>query len=66
MRKIAGLSDEEEKRKGSKNRSKHTRKRIRQDEKNFFEKFKTVSSMFRYRFASAFVRFQNMFLLAEH
>jgi len=38
------LSDEEQKRKGPKNRPKHTRKRIHQDEKNFLEKFKTVSN----------------------
>ncbi|WP_158100084.1 hypothetical protein [Bacteroides sp. An51A] len=39
----SGLSDEEQKRKGQKNRPKHTRKRKHQDEKNFLEKFKTVS-----------------------
>ena len=39
----SGLSDEEQKRKGPKNRPKHTRKRIHQDEKNFLKKFKTVS-----------------------
>ena len=39
----SGLSDEEQKRKGPKNRPKHTRKRKHQDEKNFLEKFKTVS-----------------------
>ena len=39
----SGLSDEEQKRKGPKNRLKHTRKRMHQDEKNFLEKFKTVS-----------------------
>ncbi|MDN0065276.1 hypothetical protein [Bacteroides gallinaceum] len=38
----SGLSDEEQKRKGPKNRPKHTRKRIHQNEKNFLEKFKTV------------------------
>ena len=41
----SGLSDEEQKRKGPKNRSKHTRKRMHQDEKNFLEKFKTVSKL---------------------
>ncbi|WP_346710487.1 hypothetical protein [Phocaeicola salanitronis] len=40
----SGLSDEEQKRKGPKNRPKHTRKRKHQDEKNFLEKFKTVSN----------------------
>ena len=39
----SGLSDEEQKRKGPKNRPKHTRERKHQDEKNFLEKFKTVS-----------------------
>ncbi|WP_158100134.1 hypothetical protein [Bacteroides sp. An51A] len=39
----SGLSDEEQERKGPKNRPKHTRKRIHQDEKNFLKKFKTVS-----------------------
>ncbi len=39
----SGLSDEGQKRKGPKNRPKHTRKRIHQDKKNFLEKFKTVS-----------------------
>ena len=39
----SGLSDEEQKRKGPKNRPKHTRKGMHQDEKNFLEKFKTVS-----------------------
>ncbi|WP_158098169.1 hypothetical protein [Bacteroides sp. An269] len=41
----SGLSDEEQERKGSKNRPKHTRKRIHQAKKNFLEKFKTASSM---------------------
>ena len=41
----SGLSDEEQKRKGPKNHSKHTRKRMHQDEKNFLEKFKTVSQV---------------------
>ncbi|WP_158100099.1 hypothetical protein [Bacteroides sp. An51A] len=50
MRKIAvgedsGLSDEEQERKGSKNRPKHTRKRIHQAKKNFLEKFKTASKI---------------------
>ena len=35
----SGLSDEEQERKGPKNRPKHTRKRIHQ----FLEKFKTAS-----------------------
>ncbi|MDM8155194.1 hypothetical protein QUW14_12905 [Bacteroides gallinaceum] len=39
----SGLSDEEQERKGPKNRPKHTRKRIHQAKKNFLEKFKTVS-----------------------
>ncbi|MBM6657088.1 hypothetical protein [Bacteroides gallinaceum] len=39
----SGLSDEEQKRKGPKNRPKHTRKRIHQAKKNFLEKFKTAS-----------------------
>ena len=42
----SGLSDEEQKRKGPKNHSKHTRKRMHQDEKNFLEKFKTVSEIY--------------------
>ena len=37
----SGLSDEEQERKGPKNRPKHTRKRI--PKKNFLEKFKTAS-----------------------
>ncbi|MBM6659380.1 hypothetical protein [Bacteroides gallinaceum] len=37
------LSDEEQERKGPKNRPKHTRKRIHQAKKNFLEKFKTAS-----------------------
>ena len=41
----SGLSDEEQERKGPKNRPKNTRKRIHQDEKNFLEKFKTVSKV---------------------
>ncbi|MDN0049616.1 hypothetical protein QVO10_09500 [Bacteroides gallinaceum] len=36
----SGLSDEEQERKGPKNRPKHTRKRIHQAKKNFLEKFK--------------------------
>ncbi|MDN0066165.1 hypothetical protein [Bacteroides gallinaceum] len=39
----SGLSDEEQEQKGPKNRPKHTRKRIHQNEKNFLEKFKTAS-----------------------
>ena len=39
----SGLSDEEQERKGQKNRPKHTRKRIHQAKKNFLEKFKTAS-----------------------
>ncbi|HJD11422.1 hypothetical protein QVO32_16790 [Bacteroides gallinaceum] len=39
----SGLSDEEQKRKGPKNRPKHTRKRTHQAKKNFLEKFKTAS-----------------------
>ncbi|MDM8153877.1 hypothetical protein QUW14_06025 [Bacteroides gallinaceum] len=39
----SGLSDEEQKRKGPKNRPKHTRKRIHQAKKNFLKKFKTAS-----------------------
>jgi len=40
----SGLSDEEQERKGTKNRPKHTRKRIHQAKKNFLEKFKTASN----------------------
>ncbi|MDM8154086.1 hypothetical protein QUW14_07165 [Bacteroides gallinaceum] len=40
----SGLSDEEQERKGPKNRPKHTRKRIHQVKKNFLEKFKTASN----------------------
>ncbi|MBM6659560.1 MULTISPECIES: hypothetical protein [Bacteroides] len=39
----SGLSDEEQERKGPKNRPKHTRKRTHQAKKNFLEKFKTAS-----------------------
>jgi len=39
----SGLSDEEQERKGPKNRPKHTRKLIHQAKKNFLEKFKTAS-----------------------
>ena len=39
----SGLSDEEQERKGPKNRPKHTRKRVHQAKKNFLEKFKTAS-----------------------
>ena len=39
----SGLSDEEQERKGPKNRPKHTRKRIHQAKKYFLEKFKTAS-----------------------
>ncbi|MBM6657664.1 hypothetical protein QVO10_10505 [Bacteroides gallinaceum] len=42
----SGLSDEEQERKGPKNRPKHTRKRIHQAKKNFLEKFKTASERF--------------------
>ncbi|MBD8042142.1 hypothetical protein H9625_17260 [Phocaeicola sp. Sa1CVN1] len=42
----SGLSDEEQERKGPKNRPKHTRKRIHQAKKNFLEKFKTASMFF--------------------
>ncbi|MBD8041611.1 hypothetical protein QVO32_13495 [Bacteroides gallinaceum] len=41
----SGLSDEEQERKGPKNRPKHTRKRIHQAKKNFLEKFKTASKL---------------------
>ncbi|WP_158100050.1 MULTISPECIES: hypothetical protein [unclassified Bacteroides] len=41
----SGLSDEEQERKGPKNRPKHTRKRIHQAKKNFLEKFKTASKV---------------------
>ena len=41
----SGLSDEEQERKGPKNRPKHTRKRIHQVKKNFLEKFKTASKV---------------------
>ena len=40
----SGLSDEEQERKGPKNRPKHTRKRIHQAKKNFLKKFKTASN----------------------
>ncbi|MDN0068012.1 hypothetical protein [Bacteroides gallinaceum] len=43
----SGLSDEEQERKGPKNRPKHTRKRIHQAKKNFLEKFKTASYILR-------------------
>ena len=43
----SGLSDEEQERKGPKNRPKHTRKRIHQVKKNFLEKFKTASDSVR-------------------
>ncbi|MBM6946685.1 hypothetical protein, partial [Bacteroides sp. An279] len=39
--------DEEQERKGPKNRPKHTRKRIHQAKKNFLEKFKTASYILR-------------------
>ncbi|WP_158100024.1 MULTISPECIES: hypothetical protein [unclassified Bacteroides] len=39
----SGLSDEEQERKGPKNRPKHARKQIHQAKKNFLEKFKTAS-----------------------
>ena len=42
----SGLSDEEQERKGPKNRPKHARKRIHQAKKNFLEKFKTASYTF--------------------
>ena len=42
----SGLSDEEQERKGPKNRPKHTRKRIHQAKKNFLEKFKTASKIY--------------------
>ena len=42
----SGLSDEEQERKGPKNRPKHTRKRIHQAKKNFLEKFKTASKRY--------------------
>ncbi|MDN0079270.1 hypothetical protein QVO32_07580 [Bacteroides gallinaceum] len=45
----SGLSDEEQERKGPKNRPKHTRKQIHQAKKNFLEKFKTASK-FKYSF----------------
>ncbi|WP_162608543.1 hypothetical protein, partial [Bacteroides sp. An279] len=38
-------SDEEQERKGPKNRPKHARKRIHQAKKNFLEKFKTASKI---------------------
>ncbi|MDM8152946.1 hypothetical protein QUW14_01185 [Bacteroides gallinaceum] len=40
----SGLYDEEQERKGPKNRPKHTRKRIHQAKKNFLEKFKNSFS----------------------
>ncbi|WP_158098114.1 hypothetical protein, partial [Bacteroides sp. An269] len=43
----SGLSDEEQERKGPKNRPKHTRKRIHQAKKNFLEKYKTASYILR-------------------
>ena len=43
----SGLSDEEQERKGPKNRPKHARKRIHQAKKNFLEKFKTASYILR-------------------
>ncbi|MBD8040050.1 hypothetical protein H9625_06235 [Phocaeicola sp. Sa1CVN1] len=44
----SGLPDEEQERKGPKNRPKHTRKRIHQAKKNFLEKFKTASYVANY------------------
>ena len=41
----SGLSDEEQERKGPKNRPKHIRKRIHQAKKNFLKKFKTASNI---------------------
>jgi len=50
-----GLSDEEQERKGPKNRPKHTRKRIHQAKKNFLEKFKTASkNLIEYYFIGKF------------
>ncbi|WP_158100019.1 MULTISPECIES: hypothetical protein [unclassified Bacteroides] len=46
----SGLSDEEQERKGPKNRPKHTRKRIHQAKKNFLEKFKTASYIVNFTF----------------
>ncbi len=48
----SGLSDEEQERKGPKNRPKHTRKQIHQAKKNFLEKFKTASKVYAGNFAS--------------
>ena len=42
----SGLSDEEQERKGPKNRPKHTRKRIHQAKKNFLEKFKSAQKFY--------------------
>ncbi|WP_169311434.1 hypothetical protein [Phocaeicola salanitronis] len=50
----SGLSDEEQERKGPKNRPKHTRKRTHQAKKNFLEKFKTASQFTRYDFKLSF------------
>ncbi|MBD8040533.1 hypothetical protein H9625_08800 [Phocaeicola sp. Sa1CVN1] len=56
----SGLSDEEQERKGPKNRPKHTRKRIHQDKKNFLEKFKTASQNSFLFLTDDFVYLQNI------
>jgi len=48
----SGLPDEEQERKGPKNRPKHTRKRTHQAKKNFLEKFKTASQHRKSKFLS--------------
>ncbi|HJD11596.1 MAG TPA: hypothetical protein H9922_10730 [Candidatus Phocaeicola caecigallinarum] len=57
----SGLSDEEQERKGPKNRSKHARKRIHQAKKNFLEKFKTASY-----FIGKFKQALNLFQQRRH
>ncbi|WP_158100088.1 MULTISPECIES: hypothetical protein [unclassified Bacteroides] len=58
----SGLSDEEQERKGPKNRPKHTRKRIHQAKKNFLEKFKTASQNSFYNLReSALICVSNLF-----
>ncbi|WP_158100083.1 hypothetical protein [Bacteroides sp. An51A] len=61
----SGLSDEEQERKGPKNRPKHTRKRIHQAKKNFLEKFKTASKIINLH-AERLIILQAMQLLRKH
>ena len=62
----SGLADEEQKRKGTKNCPKYIRKRMHQDEKNFLEKFKTVSKQANTVFRRlAVLNFQSIELVNE-